>query len=702
MTDRDFDKEERELQEKMEEIRAARKKLEETKPVEFRIRNFSGAFAYVVHTGLREDVKRELDSTPGKMYREYEKQYAIPVAEIEKLVARMRALPNVTINYNQGIEDKIHEYLYAANYTVSLTERHLNIKVKTGVTLGKLRYIPGYNFNFDLGLATLPKIEAWRVQDAFEGVDSVDYTEEARDFILKQIESRASLDRIAKMEDIEMEVPGWVKEFPLRNFQKVAVEFMRVNGFRGIDADEMGLGKTPTGLAAAILAGATKTLIVAPASLKVNWIRAIHKFIEKPSIYVLSGRTPSPYDIAHILAEKPQFTIINYDILGTNIEDDQSYIDENGIKHEKIEVRYPWIELLNICKFDMLISDEGHYIKNVDAQRSVAFRKLQAPKFLMLTGTPILNRPGEFWPVLNMLNPTLFPSYTDFISRYTWNGKSARNVDELRTALRPLMIRRLKRDVMKELPAINRINEYSELSPKARKVYDKILLGTWEVMKEWDQQGDKKESVTNMLVRIMRLKQVCAIDKMEATADLATRIYDSTDEGERPKKVLIFSQFKPTAYGITQRLGNECLGFVTRSSSGEFITADERERQRLIDRFQEDKNIHYLVVTEKTAKEGYNITAALAVIFNDLFWTPAAHQQAEGRAYGRIADLHPIDSYYHVATDSIDEWILELLNAKLQLIEAVVEGVNASRLDDSIAMELIKRMKEEMWSSKKR
>lgn len=698
----DFDKEEAELLARLENIRNERKKAELEKYVEVRVRNFSPPHALIVTSNSRPDVQDIIAATPGRMWREYEKQNAIPAASLEPLFETLRTYKNVVIVYNQGIEEKIHDYLYAANYTVTLTEKHVSIKLKAGMTTGKLRYIPGYNFDFHSLVATLPKIEAWRLTEALEGVEGVDYSEEAKDFILKQIESRGKLDVIAKLEDVEISIPGWTKdpEAQLRNFQKVAVKFFEVNGFNGIDADEMGLGKTPTGIAASILSGAKKTLVVVPASLKVNWIRAIHKFVEKPSVYVLSGRTPDPFDIATIIADKPQFVIINYDILGTNIEEDQSYDDEFGVHHEKKEIRFPWIELLNICKFDMLIGDEGHYIKNVDSQRSQAFRKLKVPYFITLTGTPILNRPSEFWPVLNLLAPSLFPSYQDFVNRYTWNGKSARNVDELRTALRPLMIRRLKRDVMKELPPINRINEFSELSKKARKVYDRVLEGVWKVMEEWDKSGSE-ESVTNMLVKIMRLKQVCAIDMMESTADLATRIYDSSDAEERPKKVLIFTQFKPTAFGIAQRLGYEALSFVERTSSG-FNTLDERRRQQLIDRFQTDPSIHYLVVTEKTAREGYNITAAMAVIFNDLFWTPAGHQQAEGRAYGRIADMHPIDSYYQVTVDSIVEWIMELLNAKLRMIENVVEGVNASRQDESIAMELIRRLKDEMWSSKRK
>jgi SNF2 family DNA or RNA helicase len=131
------------------------------------------------------------------------------------------------------------------------------------------------------------------------------------------------------------------------------------------------------------------------------------------------------------------------------------------------------------------------------------------------------------------------------------------------------------------------------------------------------------------------MKQVCAIDKVEDTADLATELYDQTDESE-DRKVLIFSQYKAVAYAIYQRLADQgALCFVRRGEDS-FITADNNERDALVQQFQNDPSIKYLIVTEKTAKEGHNITAAGHVIFNDLFWTPAAHEQGEGRAYGRL------------------------------------------------------------------
>ncbi len=323
----------------------------------------------------------------------------------------------------------------------------------------------------------------------------------------------------------------------------------------------------------------------------------------------------------------------------------------------------------------------------------------------MLTGTPILNRPGELWPMLHVADSITFPSFETFKSQYTYDGKVVRNVDQLKELLKPLMIRRLKRDVIKELEPINRINSYFELSERSRKLYDKVLAGVFEILAEWNpNQAGYEKKTTHILAQIQRLKQVVAIDAVESTADLATQIYDSSPEEGAPNKVLIFSQFKATTYGIAKRLGHEALSFVSYNGSGMsgFVTGDHNWQQAQIDQFQKDPNIHFLCVTEKTAKEGHNITAAHAVIFNDLFWTPAGHQQAEARAYGRISDLHTIDSYYRIGVNSISEKIMAILAAKLSIIEQVVEGVEASRADTSIVHELLASLKEELWTIKKK
>lgn len=685
------------LQESLALAQKKKEDLKKVRPIIVRLRALVGNMVIIHISDYRLDVNNLLQSIPQRSYNASKQENSIPIAELDAFLKNVKALPSVSILSNQGVNEAIHEYLYASPFTVTI-DKKIKVKLNRTASPGYFYEIPGFEYDREKRVMYFPISEGWRfhkVVSDYNILEQVVFEGDSNEVIAKQIEDRYRLDTIALAEDVPdfPEIPG-LKNVILRNFQKVGIKFFDLNGGSGICADEMGLGKTLQMIALAMLKG-WRCLIVTPASLKVNWIREIAKFTDE-KVYELAGTTPDLYDVSYIVANKPRFVIINYDVIGRSVKIDNSYKDANGYYHEKIETKFPWIEILNFCNFDLCVYDEAHYIKNKDSQRSVGARMLQAKHVVGLTGTPILNRPGEFWPILHILDPKTFPAYETFLKQYTTDGRYAKNVEELRELLKPIMIRRLKRDVIKELPPINRINHYHELTPKAQKLYNKVLDGLYTTLSEWNpKNAGQTEEIANILVKIMRMKQVVAIDMIPSTAELATEIHDSTG-----KKVLIFSQFKPVSFGINQRLGGESVGFVDRTAGGEFVTVDDTERQNRIDSFQNDPSIKFLNVTEKTAKEGYNITAAEVVIFNDLFWTPAAHQQAEGRAYGRLSNLHPIDSYYRIAVDTISEWIMKLLDEKLSVIEHVVEGVNKSRIsaDESVFMELVRGIKEGMWT----
>lgn len=692
---------ERLVKEAQLKLELKKKEIAEKKPLMIFAERIHGS-AIIVTSEYNAEYVKVCQGIPGRSYNSDGKHNAIPIVEWDNFLRALQtALPKAVMNYGKGVAEHISEFLYSPDFNIDITPKEFTVKPskRGNVSTYGLRDIPGTDWKYDKGYYTVPLPEAWRLYEYFEKRKNEDnpqvvWTEAALLHTLEQVKRRTELDVVATQKDVELEIPEFVGT--LKNFQRVGVKFFDLNGARGICGDEMGIGKTPQMIALALLKGYSMC-IICPASLKTNWTRELKKFANAVP-YVLQGETPTPFDIVHLIKEKPRFVIINYDILGTSVLDKKKSVDKEGFTHESSSVRYPWVEAIELYKPDLIVLDEAHYIKNVESNRSSAARKLRAPHIIGLTGTPVLNRPGELWPILNLVDPQTFPSYETFLRQYTVDKKVARNVEELRSLLKPLMIRRLKKDVVDEIPLLNRIDHFSELSPKAKRIYTKALNGMYEILNTWNPSSAGSESkITNILVQFMRLKQICAIDKVAATADLATEIYDSTPEGERPKKVLIFSQFKPTAYAIKVRLGSEAIGFVDRNAKGEFITIDQNERQKRVDQFQNDPNTHYLVVTEKTATEGHNITAAMAVIFNDLFWTPAAHQQAEGRAYMRTGDPHGIDSYYHVINGTIEDYIRELLAAKLAMIEQVVEGVQSARADASILSELIDKMKNSIW-----
>jgi SNF2 family DNA or RNA helicase len=663
---------------------------------------FTGA-TIVTKSDFDDDLLVIFKSTHGRAYRG-DKENMIPLSEWKAFVDRVESLPGGQVKIAKEIADELDWHVNAPNWHISMTSKWIICKFGPRSIQTHMYTVPGAEYRAEEKLWRAPLTEGWKIYKALETVDGVVYDEDVQQMIVGQVEARAKLDKIAKMDRGEKYLDyDFGIGMKLREFQEVGCEFVDAAGGRAIIADEMGLGKTWQALAYAIKNN-LRTMVICPASLKANWAREIRKLTDGYKPTVLDGAEPSQYTLIKFITEPPKFAIINYDIVGRKLEHLKEWVDASGRKHEEKQTRFLWVELINMSKPDLVIVDEGHYIKNVDSNRSIAVRQIKVPRIVFMTGTPVLNRPGELWPMLTMINPEQFPAHETFLSQYTYDGKTAKNVDELRVLMRPLMIRRLKKDVVQELPLINRINEYHELSAKALKLYRKVEAGIYQAIEEYSASGNggQEMGISNILAQIMRLKMVCAIDKADATAALAQQLYEETDESGN-RKVIIFTQFKGTAYAIYQRLADDgALSFVSRGSS-DFVTANSEERDRLVQQFQTDPAVKYLVVTEKTTKEGHNITAAGHIIFNDLFWTPAAHEQAEGRAYGRLSNLHSINSYYMITDmdgNSIEEWIMELLASKMRMINEVVEGVEKSR-DVSVVMELIQKMKGEMWTRKR-
>jgi SNF2 family DNA or RNA helicase len=316
-------------------------------------------------------------------------------------------------------------------------------------------------------------------------------------------------------------------------------------------------------------------------------------------------------------------------------------------------------------------------------------------RILPLSATPILNRIGELWTPLYMVAPEVFYSEDRFLSRYTYDGKVPKDVDKLHQLIRPVFLRRRKNEVLKDLPPINRIIQYYTLSERAQILYNRVLQGIYEELKEYDPSGIGGQSsrVFNLLSQFTRLKKICAADKREHTVALASEL-ERLGNG----KVLIFSQFKGSAYAIHRELGSESVCTVERNNR-QFISMDAKQRDELFESVRHVPRIRYIVTTN-ASEEGHNLEFCDYVIFNDLFWTPKSHMQCEGRAYGRLSNPHPIDSYYIITETSngeksIEHIIINILSEKMRTFEEVVEGVEASREKDiSVAMELIRILKE--------
>jgi SNF2 family DNA or RNA helicase len=192
---------------------------------------------------------------------------------------------------------------------------------------------------------------------------------------------------------------------------------------------------------------------------------------------------------------------------------------------------------------------------------------------------------------------------------------------------------------------------------------------------------------------------------------LALEVYESADENNGPRKVVIWTQFMGVAYAIAQRLGSEALCFVSKVVNSKitedglevdayFKTADVYERDRIVQKFQNDPDIHFLVATQKAAGVGLTITAAGTHIFNDLFWTPADFEQCMGRSHGRLNDMHGLNAHYLITEETIEIHIMDVIADKKGIINLTVEGVEDSRTEQHIQNELISRIKKDLWLRK--
>ena len=533
----------------------------------------------------------------------------------------------------------------------------------------------------------VPQSDVLMVVEKLVGEERIEWSQEVLDLAEEIGERKNKLEAVLAEDEEALECGVELRDITLRAFQKQAIVFSEVAEYNCIIGHQMGLGKTPISIANCLKYKQThpdaRFLFVIPSKLKTNWAREIRRFTgEGATVYFKA--TPDQLDVERLLVKKPTWNIINYEILGRKTEHktDIMNADETKVVAQNTTDRFLWTELLNMVNFDIIVLDEAHYIKNEKANRSKACLSLKAPHYLPMTGTPILNRPQELWPMLNLIAPSRFPSPEQFKNRYVASNGGARNIEELREILKTLMIRRTKKEVMKDLPPINRIYEYHSLSEDAAERYKDVLKGVYRVLALWNPaEAGHEKAVPGILAEIQRLKQVCAMDKIDTVSDLAVELSDSDDNGG---KVIVFSHFVPVIEAISARLGHEAI-----------ILHGKKKEQERIDRFKDDSEIKFLVAQWQVGGEGHNLQCANNVIFNDLFWTPASHQQCEERAYGRLADPHPINSYYVVIENTIETWIQELLAGKLAMIESVVEGLGVSA-GKSIVKELMVRMKREL------
>ncbi len=444
-------------------------------------------------------------------------------------------------------------------------------------------------------------------------------------------------------------IPGLKKK--LYPFQAEGVGFLESRFGRSLIADEMGLGKTIQALAWLQHKGAPvlPALIVCPASLKGNWARECADWTTL-SCRVLSGSQPAPEQVVGL-----DVLIVNYDILAK------------------------WLPILGSIR--TVVLDEAHYIKNPKAARTKAVRWLCKGRrhVVAISGTPIVNRPAEFFTALSILDNAMFGDWWAFAKRYCnaqcgrfgWDFSGASNTDELHRKLSTLMIRRLKADVLTDLPPKTRTMIPLELNGNEG-IYTSALreaLGAWQ-----DEKPDPLRDIT----QISALRQAA----LDAKFDLCCEWIDNFLETS-PGKLVLFAVHHATIDRLMARYGERAVSLDGRTE----ITS----RSLIVERFQTDPGVRLFIGNIQAAGVGITLTAAQDTAFLEFPWTPGELDQAEDRIH-RIGQKGATNIYYLIAQGTLEEDILKLIEAKRKVLNGVLDG----KYDEStsILAELTKRIKQ--------
>lgn len=462
----------------------------------------------------------------------------------------------------------------------------------------------------------------------------------------------------------------------LRSYQKLGFEWMSQlleYNLGALLADEMGLGKTLQTISV-ILARYKKTklpsLIIVPASVVYNWESELHKFAPELQVATLGGSKKQRKEVLEE-ANKYQVLITSYDSLKRDLE---LYQDLN---------------------FDLEVIDEAQNIKNARSAASKAVKVIQASHRIALTGTPIENNLSELWSIFDYLMPGFLGNYTYFKDIYEKpivKENSTATQTQLNEIVAPFILRRLKKDVLQDLPDKSEEVVYVKMSGKQAELYQAKTQNLLNKLHNSDDKDFKKQRL-QVLAEITKLRELCCDphllydDYRGKSAKLTATINLVEDLITDDHKILLFSQFTSMLAIIKEKL--EKSGVYVFEITGSTL---KQKRQELIKEFNELSHPAVFLISLKAGGTGINLTSADTVIHYDPWWNVAAENQATDRAH-RIGQKNSVQIYKMVAQGTIEEKILELQNRKEELAEAVLGGekFSSTSIDKDDLMNILSR-----------
>ena len=410
--------------------------------------------------------------------------------------------------------------------------------------------------------------------------------------------------------------------------------------FGGILADEMGLGKTIQTIAFLLSQKNKKSIIVTPTSLIYNWKNEFENFASDLNVLVLHGSKQERKEMIKDF-DKSDVILTTYTIL----KNDLSELEDK--------------------EFDFCIIDEAQNIKNPYSQNSEAVKNVKSKVRFALTGTPIENNLLELWSIFDFIMPGYLYSKNKFQEKFLRNNE---NTLELKKQIQPFMLRRLKKEVLSQLPDKVETNFFVEMSEDQKKVYKTYVEHIKEKMKDTDFNKDK----ITILSYLTTLRQICLdpsikLDDYTGESSKINILNDIVSENiQNNHKILIFSQFTSVLKNIGAKFEKENIKYLYLDGQ-----TNPKERIELVDEFNNNKEIKIFLISLKAGGTGLNLTSADIVIHFDPWWNPAIESQATDRAH-RYGQKNVVEVIKLISKGTIEENILKLQEDKKELIQKII------------------------------
>ena len=439
----------------------------------------------------------------------------------------------------------------------------------------------------------------------------------------------------------------------LREYQKRGCRWLctlHAMGLGGVLADEMGLGKTVQMIGAILRSSMDEkehlpSLVVTPTTLTYNWLSEIGRFAPSLKTVLIGGSQSARREqIEKItLPNGPDVVITSYPLIRRDID------------------------LMGAIPFRYAVLDEAQHVKNAQSVGAHAVKRVTAQTRIALTGTPMENHAGELWSLFDFVLPGYLPPYGEFMRR--WGD--GQNEESLRRRIRPFLMRRLKKDVLGELPEKQETVLMAEMSQEQRQIYNAALLQKKDRIRQVLTDRGLGRGRGEVLSAITELRQICChprlcLEDYRGASGKMEMLMDILPEAVAMKKrILLFSQFTSMLRLLRARLEEE--GYRTLYLDGDTPAA---ERLDLTERFNAGEGSVFLI-SLKAGGTGLNLTGADMVIHYDPWWNPTAEEQATGRAH-RIGQTRKVEVWKLITHSSIEEQVLKMSERKRRMFDRLI------------------------------